>query len=190
LILFLDNFDSFSYNLVDYLGRIGLHCRVFRNDEPIGRLTRYAYSGVVLSPGPGVPSQSGIMNQVIAKYYRTHPILGICLGHQALGEFFGAKVIKAQRPMHGKISEIITSQKDVFSGLDEKLKIVRYHSLVLSELPLELEVTAKTFQGEIMAIKHQNLPITGLQFHPEAVMCQHGESMIMNWARLNNLIDG
>jgi para-aminobenzoate synthetase component 2 len=181
-VLVIDNFDSFTYMLVDYLQQAGAQCRVIRNDESWDRLTDGSVDAVVLSPGPGVPRQAGRLMDIIAHYYHRVPIFGVCLGHQALGEYFGASLALARQPMHGKVSVIHTGMDEVlWQGLPTTFEVTRYHSLVLTDLPEALIPTAVTKQGELMAIRHQTLPIWGVQFHPEAALTQYGLALIKNW---------
>ncbi len=181
-ILLLDNFDSFTYNLLDYLGRVGAVCEVHRNNVSLETLKQENYVGVLLSPGPGKPQEAGNLIDVLAYFHQKLPILGVCLGHQAIGEFFGAKLLKAQKPMHGKISKITLTQDSVlFRDLPKQLGVVRYHSLVLQNLPKCLEATALSQENEIMALQHTFLPICGVQFHPEAALTNFGLQMIENW---------
>lgn len=181
-VLVVDNFDSFTYMLVDYLQQAGANCRVVRNNEPIYSLIDSWVDAVVLSPGPGTPRQAGRLMDVIDQYHRHVPMLGICLGHQALGEFFGATLTQAQRPMHGKVSTIRTLTDDVlWTGLPTEFNVTRYHSLVLTALPRPLVNLAVTDQQEVMALRHQGLPIWGVQFHPEAALTQYGKQIIENW---------
>lgn len=182
MILLLDNFDSFTYNLVDYLAQCGHSCKVIRNDTSPEEISRMSFDAIVLSPGPETPEKAGVMNQLIAKYYCQLPILGICLGHQALGQFFGAKLEKAIKPMHGKISRIsIDNHDDMFLNLPDRVEVTRYHSLVLKSIPAHLKVIGTTDEGEVMAIKHRQYPVRGIQFHPEAVLTQEGLRMLKNW---------
>ncbi|CAN5529417.1 aminodeoxychorismate/anthranilate synthase component II [soil metagenome] len=182
-LLVVDNFDSFTYMLVDYLQQAGATCRVVRNNESFAELISEPVDAVVLSPGPGVPKQAGRLMDVIHYYHQRVPMLGICLGHQALGEFFGATVTRAERPMHGKVSTIRTETDDVlWQGLPTEFDVTRYHSLVLTDLPPdELVRLAVAGQDEVMAIRHQTLPIWGVQFHPEAALTQNGLKLIENW---------
>ncbi|RYF67661.1 MAG: aminodeoxychorismate/anthranilate synthase component II [Cytophagaceae bacterium] len=181
-VLVVDNFDSFTYMLVDYLQQAGARCRVVRNDEPWDSLIDGPVDAVVLSPGPGIPEQAGYLLDVIAHYYQRVPMLGICLGHQALGEFFGATLAQASRPMHGKVSVIRTQTDDVlWRGLPTEFAVTRYHSLVLTNLPPQLVGTALTEQNEVMALRHRTLPLWGVQFHPEAALTEHGLALIGNW---------
>jgi para-aminobenzoate synthetase component 2 len=181
-LLVVDNFDSFTYMLVDYLQQAGAVCRVVRNNEPWSQLTDEPVDAVVLSPGPGVPSQAGQLMELIRYYYQRVPILGVCLGHQALGEFFGAKLIPAHQPMHGKVSATRVITDDVlWHNLPAEFDVTRYHSLMLTNLPEQLVCTAITKQQEVMAMRHKTLPIWGVQFHPEAALTQYGLRMIENW---------
>ena len=178
----VDNFDSFTYMLVDYLQQAGATCRVVRNDASWSRLTEAPVDAVVLSPGPGIPQQAGRLLDVIAYYYQYVPMLGVCLGHQALGEFFGARLTQAQQPKHGKVSFIHTKTDDVlWKNIPDGFSVTRYHSLVLTELPDQLVGTALTEQGELMAMRHRTLPLWGVQFHPEAALTQYGLQLIENW---------
>jgi len=181
-VLVVDNFDSFTYMLVDYLQQAGARCRVVRNNESWISLTGESVDAVVLSPGPGIPQQAGHLLDVIEHYYKRVPMLGVCLGHQALGEFFGATLVQASRPMHGKVSVIRTQTDDVlWRGLPTEFAVTRYHSLVLTDLPPQLVSTAITEQNEVMALRHRTLPLWGVQFHPEAALTEHGLALIENW---------
>lgn len=181
-LLIVDNFDSFTYMLVDYLQQAGAVCHVVRNDESMNRLTRRSVDGVVLSPGPGTPRQAGRLMEVIAYYHQQLPMLGVCLGHQAIGEFFGATVVPADRPMHGKVSAIrVQAQDHLFQNVPRRFNVTRYHSLLLRDLPDSLVCTAVTEQEEVMALRHQTLPVWGVQFHPEAALTEFGVSILSNW---------
>lgn len=184
-ILLIDNYDSFTYNLYDYLLQTGLQCTVLRNDAfQLSDLENMDFQGIVLSPGPKRPTDAGQMMAVIEAYHRQKPMLGICLGHQALGEFFGAKLIRAQVPMHGKTTPIEHRGHWIFKGIPNPLTVMRYHSLLLESLEhTPLECLAKSPQGEIMALAHQSLPLTGLQFHPESILTESGHQLIHNWVR-------
>jgi len=192
MVLVIDNYDSFTYNLVQYLGELGAEPVVRRNDaiavEAIGELAPRA---IVLSPGPGTPAEAGITVPAVRRWAGTVPILGVCLGHQAIGEAFGGKVVRARTLMHGKTSPVEHDGKGVFSGLPTPLTCTRYHSLVVEQesLPAELEVTARTPEagggGEvIMGLRHRTLPIEGVQFHPESVLTSHGKQLIRNFLAL------
>ena len=188
MVLLLDNFDSFTYNLADYLRQAGTECVVMNNKTPPEDIKKLPLKGIVLSPGPETPSKAGCMPELLASFYNKLPILGVCLGHQAIGEFFGAKLDKAIRPMHGKISEITCENDYLFKGTEKKIKVVRYHSLVLKNLPDSLSCIASTAEGEVMAIKHNSLPVRGLQFHPEAILTESGLAMLKNWLSFNNIV--
>lgn len=185
--MLLDNFDSFTYNLVDYFKQFKVTPKVFRNDQSIDEITKYNYSGIVLSPGPGRPEESGNLLQVIRYYKNKLPVLGICLGHQAIGQFFKATIKHAEKPMHGKISKVFLEKDYLFKDLPKEIQAVRYHSLILDNLPDVLEIIATTENNEIMAIRHKKLNIRGLQFHPEAILTDYGKSMLLNWVRHNEI---
>jgi anthranilate synthase/aminodeoxychorismate synthase-like glutamine amidotransferase len=187
MLLLLDNFDSFTYNLVDYFGRLGVEVYVVRNNVTLDELKNLPVKGIVLSPGPGAPRQAGIMMDVIRHYHELVPMLGICLGHQALGEFFGATLTKGIKPMHGKISEITCLPDELFAGLPERMQVVRYHSLVLQQLPDTIVQLAHTREDELMAFRHKSLPLYALQFHPEAALTTYGLEMLRNWLSIANI---
>ena len=186
MILLIDNFDSFSYNLVDYLERCEEGVEVIRNNESLEKGDLDRISGVVISPGPGTPSSSGYLMDWLGWFIATKPVLGICLGHQAIGEQFGAQLIKARKPMHGKISQINHSGDILFNGLPNPFEAVRYNSLVISETK-ELQVIAEC-NSEIMGVKHKELPVWGVQFHPEAALTKFGSKIISNWLEYNNIV--
>jgi anthranilate synthase/aminodeoxychorismate synthase-like glutamine amidotransferase len=185
MVLVLDNYDSFTYNLVQYLGELGASVEVKRNDElTIEQIEKSRPERIVISPGPGRPEDAGITMAVIKTFGRTTPILGVCLGHQAIGAVFGGSVIRAIVPMHGKTSTIEHNGKGVFSGLTEPFVASRYHSLVVAEkgLPSELEVTARTKEdGTIMGLRHLTWPVHGVQFHPESIMTGEGRRILRNF---------
>lgn len=189
MILVLDNFDSFTFNLVDYIHQCGAKTLVLRNNIGLEQIDRLDFDAIVLSPGPGKPSEAGIMPALIQRYWQTKPFLGICLGHQAIGEFFGASLEKAIKPMHGKISNINLAPDMLFDGIAPESSVVRYHSLVLTKIEPPLEAIAYTAEGEIMAIRHASLPIRGFQFHPEAILTLNGLKMIDNWITYCHLKD-
>jgi anthranilate synthase component 2 len=189
MLLLLDNFDSFTYNLVDYFGQVGVECRVLRNDLPLSEITKYNYEAIVLSPGPESPEKAGNLMEVLEYYVGKLPILGICLGHQAIGQYFGASLEKASKPMHGKVSQINLQTEDLlFKGIPNSLEVVRYHSLILKDLKNGLESIAETMEEEVMIIRHEKYPIRGIQYHPEAVLTQFGLEMIRNWCEAYKLI--
>jgi anthranilate synthase/aminodeoxychorismate synthase-like glutamine amidotransferase len=187
MVVLLDNFASFSWNLADYLHRLGVDCQVVQNDTPLAAIKKMPIEGLVLSPGPQRPAQAGCLMEVIDHYHDKLPLLGVCLGHQALGEYFGAELQKAAQPMHGKISAISCQPDYLFAGLPPRLQVVRYHSLLLRKLPPELEPIAETDAGELMALRHSRLPIRGVQFHPEAILTEGGLALLKNWISFNNL---
>ena len=186
-LLLLDNFDSFTFTLADYLRQLGADVFVRRNNVPLAELEALAFDGIVLSPGPGTPAQAGVMPALIAAFHQTKPMLGVCLGHQALGEFFGGAVVRAARPMHGKVSEMrCDAAEPLFADLPTTQLVTRYHSLVLAEpLPPALRPLAHTIGShpELMALRHRTLPLYGVQFHPEALLTTHGLAMLANWLR-------
>jgi len=189
MLLMIDNYDSFTWNLVQYLGELGEDVRVIRNDEmTLDALRRLAPAAIVISPGPGTPNEAGLSLQIIEKLGGTVPILGVCLGHQSIGQAFGGKVVRAKEIMHGKTSMIHHDGRGVFRGVPNPFEATRYHSLVVeqSTLPAELEVSAWTLHAdgsidEIMGLRHRSLPIEGVQFHPESILTQHGHDLLRNF---------
>jgi anthranilate synthase/aminodeoxychorismate synthase-like glutamine amidotransferase len=181
VILLIDNFDSFTYNLVDYIKQAGADVVVMRNDALPEDINVDHFTGVVLSPGPGIPEKAGNLYQLARLFYGVVPVLGICLGHQAICAHFGGQIVRALKPMHGKQSVIRTRPHHIFNNLPTAIGVVRYHSLVCTQLPDVLEVIADTAEGEVMGVAHKYLPICGLQFHPEAVLTEYGLDMIRNW---------
>jgi len=184
MILLLDNFDSFTYNLVDYFGQLGVHCQVLRNNLPLSEIVNQDYEAVVLSPGPESPHRAGVLMEVLDYYVDKLPVLGICLGHQAIGIYFGANLVRAQKPMHGKISRIYQTNHALFNGLPPRFNVVRYHSLILENTTKDLVATAFTEREEIMAISHIKYPIHGIQYHPEAALTEHGLALLRNWLKM------
>jgi anthranilate synthase component 2 len=170
--------------------RLGVQCKVLRNNTPLSSIKEDSYAGIVLSPGPGTPEQANNLMEVVDHYHDKLPILGICLGHQALGQYFGATLQKADKPMHGKLSEIITSKSFLFDGLPSPMQVVRYHSLILKDIPEQLVATSTTHDGEIMSFTHRYLPIGGMQFHPEAALTTYGLKMLENWVSFHNITNG
>jgi len=183
MILIVDNFDSFTYNLVDYFNQMGEECEIVRNDISPDQLDKNKYSALVLSPGPGKPEDAGFLLKYISVFENELPILGICLGHQAIAKYFGAIVVKALKPMHGKISTIYQLTEDeIFNGVNSDFKVVRYHSLVVTNIEhTVLLPLANTNEGENMIFKHQFLPIYGIQYHPEAALTEYGLKILSNW---------
>ncbi|MFF5295039.1 aminodeoxychorismate/anthranilate synthase component II [Paractinoplanes globisporus] len=183
-ILVIDNYDSFVFNLVQYLGQLGADCEVRRNDEiSVAEVGTFGAAGILLSPGPGSPDRAGIMMETIRAYAGKLPMFGVCLGHQAIGAAFGATVTRAPELLHGKTSEVHHTGVGVLTGLPDPFTATRYHSLaVLPEtLPDEIEVTGRTESGVVMAMRHRTLPIEGVQFHPESVLTEGGHTMLANW---------
>ncbi len=184
MLLVVDNYDSFTYNLVQYLGELGNKPCVLRNDKiSLEDLKRTPLSSIVISPGPGIPREAGLTLEIINEFAGKTPILGVCLGHQAIGEACGGKVVKAPVPMHGKISSIYHSGEGIFNDVASPFPAVRYHSLILCEesLPVELRVTARSEDGLIMAVSHKKYLLAGLQFHPESIMTESGRKIIKNF---------
>lgn len=187
MILLLDNYDSFTYNLVDYFNQLGVVVKVFRNDDDFDEITSHDYTAIVISPGPEVPEKAGQCMKVLEHYVEKRPILGICLGHQAIGQYFGGELKKGIRPMHGKLTQIKLQQDPLFNKVPEKISVVQYNSLVVSKLPASIKVIAITGNDEIMALRHKDLPIWGLQFHPEAALTQYGLVILKNWLVYNDI---
>jgi anthranilate synthase component II len=184
MLLMIDNYDSFTFNLVQYFGELGAEVRVFRNDElTVERIESLAPAGIVLSPGPCTPNEAGVTLQAIERLAGRVPILGVCLGHQAIGQAFGGKVVRAKQVMHGKVSRIRHDGRGVFAGIADDFVATRYHSLVVERhsLPACLEVSAQSEDGEIMGLRHRSLPVEGVQFHPEALLTQHGHELLQNF---------
>ncbi|WP_268627245.1 aminodeoxychorismate/anthranilate synthase component II [Paenibacillus alvei] len=186
MILVIDNYDSFTYNLVQYLGELGEQVEVYRNDEiDIEGIEKLQPDHLLLSPGPCTPNEAGITLDVIAHFKGKIPIFGVCLGHQAIGQAFGGKVVRAQRLMHGKTSPIYHEGQSVFEELPSPFTATRYHSLLVEResLPECLEITASTEEGEIMGLRHREYPIEGVQFHPESIITDHGHQMLRNFLK-------
>lgn len=189
MYLLIDNYDSFTYNLYHYLGEVGATMEVVRNDQiSVEQALAMAPEGVILSPGPCTPNEAGIcLDMVQACAERGLPLLGVCLGHQSIGQAFGGQIVRAQQVMHGKISEIQHENNGLFAGLPNPLKVTRYHSLTIepASLPACLEVTARSEDGVIQGVQHKTLPIHGLQFHPESIASQRGKDMLANFLSLS-----
>jgi para-aminobenzoate synthetase component 2 len=184
MILVIDNYDSFTYNLVQYLGEMGAELDVRRNDQiTLGEVARMAPTQIVISPGPGTPDEAGITLDLIREFGPRVPIFGVCLGQQAIGQALGGKVIRAEKLMHGKTSPVYHEGAGVFAGLPSPFEATRYHSLIVERetLPDVLEITAHTDDGEIMGLKHKTWPLEGVQFHPEAVLTEHGKQILRNF---------
>jgi anthranilate synthase/aminodeoxychorismate synthase-like glutamine amidotransferase len=188
-ILVIDNYDSFVYNLVQYVGELGAEPVVHRSDAlTIGELRAIAPDGVLISPGPGAPAEAGLSNEVIREFTGKVPVLGVCLGHQCIGEVFGATVVRAAQVMHGKTSEVHHDGTGVFAGLPDPLTVTRYHSLVVAPETIaddgELVVTARTADGVVMGIAHREFPVFGVQFHPESILTEAGHDLVGNFVAM------
>lgn len=186
MLLMIDNYDSFTFNLVQYLGELGAEVRVVRNDElTVAEVEALSPSHIVISPGPCTPNEAGITLATIGRLAGRVPILGVCLGHQAIGQAFGGKVVRAKKVMHGKVSRIRHDGRGVFSQIENNFIATRYHSLVVEResLPACLDITAQSEDGEIMGLRHRGMPVEGVQFHPEALLTEHGHKMLENFIR-------
>jgi anthranilate synthase/aminodeoxychorismate synthase-like glutamine amidotransferase len=184
MFLLLDNYDSFTYNLYQYLSELGAEVTVRRNDQiTLSEIAALAPAGIVISPGPCTPNEAGICNDVIRAFGPTTPILGVCLGHQCIGQVYGGRVIRAPMPMHGKLSRITHQGQGVLAGLPQPFEAVRYHSLIVEHatLPAELEITAETEDRLIMALRHRRYPVEGVQFHPESLLTRPGKDLLRNF---------
>ena len=188
MLLLIDNYDSFTYNLAQYLGELGADVRVVRNDEvSVDDIINMGPAQIVISPGPCTPNEAGISLDVIRRLAGRVPILGVCLGHQAIGQAFGGKVVRAAKVMHGKTSKIFHDERGLFAELANPMEATRYHSLVVepASLPPVLRVSAKTWDEEIMALEHRELPVWGVQFHPESILTLDGKKLLANFLRLS-----
>ena len=187
MVLMIDNYDSFTYNLVQYLGALGEEVRVFRNDKITPRqIKKLRPEKIVISPGPGRPENAGVTCQIIKEFSGKIPILGVCLGHQCLGYVYGGRIIGAKRLMHGKTSFIYHNKKTIFAGIANPFEATRYHSLIVEKktLPRALEIVAWTKENEIMGLKHKNFPLWGVQFHPESILTRVGKNILANFLKL------
>lgn len=187
MILMIDNYDSFTYNLVQYFGELGADPKVYRNDElTIAKIKRMPVKQIVISPGPGRPEGAGISVDIIRELAGTIPILGVCLGHQCLGYAYGGKIVRAKKLMHGKTSMIRHNNKEIFQNVENPFEATRYHSLVIEKktMPKCLEITARTSDGEIMAVRHKDFPLWGVQFHPESILTRAGKKILKNFLNM------
>ncbi|MBN1621658.1 MAG: aminodeoxychorismate/anthranilate synthase component II [Endomicrobiales bacterium] len=187
MILVIDNYDSFTYNLVQYLSEWEKNIRVFRNDQiTIDRISKLSPDSIVISPGPGTPKDAGISLELIRRFAGKIPILGVCLGHQCIAEAFGGKVVRAKRLMHGKTSMIYHEKKGIFSGLRNPFEATRYHSLIVEKrsFPSVLKITARTKFGEIMGLRHKEYLVEGVQFHPESILTNEGKKLLFNFRKM------
>ncbi len=190
MVLVIDNYDSFTYNLVQYLGELGADIRVRRNNEvTVGEIEAMQPAQILISPGPGRPEDAGVTMAVISRFGPSIPILGVCLGHQAIGQAYGGEVIRAPVPMHGKLSKITHTDKGLFKSLPKSFEVTRYHSLIVARkgLPDSLIATAKTADGLIMGLQHKAHPVHGVQFHPESIASEHGHALLANFLELAGL---
>jgi anthranilate synthase component 2 len=188
MLLMIDNYDSFTYNLVQYFGELGEEVQVYRNDAiSVAEIAAMNPARIVISPGPCTPNEAGISVSVIKEFAGRIPILGVCLGHQSIGQAFGGRIVRAKKVMHGKNSAITHGNAGLFIDLPSPLSATRYHSLVIEResLPACLAVTAESEDGEIMGVRHRTLPVEGVQFHPEAILTEHGHRMLKNFLELN-----
>jgi anthranilate synthase component II len=189
MLLMIDNYDSFTYNLVQYFGELGEVVHTFRNDEiTLNEIAALAPTRLCLSPGPSHPHNAGITLAALQRFSDTLPILGVCLGHQAIGAAFGGRVVRAQTIMHGKTSQIEHDGRGIFHGLPPRFTVTRYHSLVLERatLPDCLEISATTSDGEIMGVRHKHYPVEGVQFHPESILSEHGHALLKNFLAISS----
>jgi len=187
MILVIDNYDSFTYNLVQYLGELGAEMKIFRNDKiTVAEAVALNPEKVLVSPGPCSPREAGISCDIIREFGPRVPLLGVCLGHQSIGEVFGGKVVRAERLMHGKTSPMLHNGESVFKGLPSPFNATRYHSLIVEResLPSCLKITAETAEGEIMGLQHTELPVHGVQFHPESILTENGKQLLQNFLDL------
>ena len=187
MILVIDNYDSFTYNLVQYLGELGANLKVYRNDKiTTEEIHKLRPRKILISPGPGAPRDAGISENVIKEFGKTTPILGVCLGHQAIGEVFGGKIVGASRLMHGKTSQIFHNGKGIFKGVKNPFDATRYHSLLVERktFPKILNITAETKAKEVMGLEHKNYPVYGVQFHPESILTLEGKKILKNFLDL------
>ena len=191
MIVVIDNYDSFTYNLVQYLGELGADLRVIRNDAAtVDEVIAMKPAKIVVSPGPCTPKEAGISCEVIRRLGSRVPLLGVCLGHQCIGDVYGGRVIRAERLMHGKTSMIQHTGRGVLAGMPNPFEAIRYHSLLVERatLPADLEITAETAEGEIMGLQHRRFPVYGVQFHPESILTQNGKQILKTFLSLHDLV--
>jgi len=187
MLLMIDNYDSFTYNLVQYLGELGEIIKVYRNDQiTVDEVERAGPDRLVISPGPCTPAEAGVSNEIIRRFAGRVPLLGVCLGHQCIGHVFGGEVVRAPRLMHGKTSMIQHDGKTIYEGLPNPFEATRYHSLIIKRetIPACLEITAETDQGEIMGVRHKEHKVEGVQFHPESILTESGKDLLKNFLAL------
>ena len=189
MIIVIDNYDSFTYNIVQYLAEWERNVRVFRNDKiTVQEMESLAPDALVVSPGPGAPAQAGISMEAIRAFAGRVPILGVCLGHQCIGEAFGGQVVRAERLMHGKTSPVYNDGKTIFRDMSNPFEATRYHSLIVrrESVPVEFEVSAWTKEGEVMGMRHKRLPVEGVQFHPESILTKEGKKLLANFIEMQS----
>jgi len=189
MLLVIDNYDSFTYNLVQYLGELGAEMQIFRNDEiTVGEIEALSPEKILISPGPGTPDGAGITLPVIDRFAGRVPILGVCLGHQAIGQHFGGKVVRGPEPVHGKPVTVKHDGKSLFAGIKGEFQAGRYHSLVVERdsLPSSLEISAESPDGLVMGLRHKELPVEGVQFHPESILTEHGKLLLANFLNIGS----
>jgi len=189
MILMIDNYDSFTYNLVQYLSELGADVEVYRNDKiSVSKIKKMKFEKIVISPGPGTPLEAGVSNEIIRVMSGHLPILGVCLGHQCIAHVFGGKIIRAKRIMHGKVSEIFHNRRGLFRSLQNPFPATRYHSLIVDQKtrPKELNITAWTSAKEIMGLQHKTHPTFGVQFHPESILTEQGKALLKNFLKVKN----
>jgi len=189
MLVVIDNYDSFTYNLVQYLGELGAEMKVYRNDEiTVDEVEDLAPEKILISPGPGTPDDAGISLDTIERFAQKVPILGVCLGHQAIGQYFGGKVVRGPEPVHGKPVSVTHDGKTIFSDVPQNFSAGRYHSLVVDResIPECLEISAESPDGLVMAMRHKDLPVEGVQFHPESILTEHGKTMLANFLALSS----
>jgi len=184
MILVIDNYDSFTYNLVQYLGELGEEPRVYRNNKvSLEEIERMKPERIVISPGPGTPADAGITEDIVRHFHKSTPILGVCLGHQAIGEVFGGRIVRAPTLMHGKVSEIFHDGKGLYVGIPQGFPATRYHSLMVTQIPTTLEISAETKDGVVMGLRHREFPTEGIQFHCESIMTVVGKNLLKNFLK-------
>ena len=186
MLLMIDNYDSFTYNLVQYFGELKEKVKVYRNDKiTLSDIKKINPDKIVISPGPGRPDSAGLSKDIISTFKGQYPILGVCLGQQCIGHVFGGRIVRAPRLMHGKVSPILHQGDGIFAGLPSPFTATRYHSLIVAEpLPDDLVETARTAEGELMGVRHKSMPIYGVQFHPESILTEHGKDLLANFLRV------
>lgn len=191
MILVIDNYDSFTYNLVQYIGEFRKDIKVIRNDEMnMFEIELLPIRSIIISPGPGRPENAGLSIEIVKKYYDKVPILGVCLGHQVIGEVFGGRIVYAEEIMHGKVSMIYHDGKGIYEGIESPCEATRYHSLIVDKKDFprkELKITSKLKDGTIMGLEHKHYPVVGIQFHPESILTQHGKKMIQNFLNMKRI---